>query len=152
MQKLFLLIPGLQKSTSYPYLKTDESFLGSTIWFFNSRFNTHPFHVLIHCHFKINFDITISAKSSFFEFFDYYFIRIYLFVMYSTWSIQLIYVYLFTMIISWEDNKEHHSSRFCYSLCLNTKCLLSTLFTNDPINVVYYSGKPISTPISLSSC
>jgi hypothetical protein len=64
----FCLIPGLQKSDTYPYLKIDESFLSSTLWFFNSRFNMHPFHVLIHCKFKINFDIAISAKSSFSSF------------------------------------------------------------------------------------
>jgi len=83
----------------------------------------------------------------FFKFLDYCFTCIYLFVMYSTKSIELIYVYLFNMIISGEDYKEQHSSRFCYFLCLCTKCLLSTLFTNTPINVVYYSGGPISTPL-----
>lgn len=144
----FSLIPGLQNSSTYPYLKTDESSLRSTHWFFNSRYNMHPCHVLIHCHFKIYFGITISAKSSFFfKFLDYCFTCIYLFVMYSTKSIELIYVYLFNMIISGEDYKEQHSSRFCYFLCLCTKCLLSTLFTNTPINVVYYSGGPISTPL-----
>jgi len=65
----FSLIPGLQNSSTYPYLKTDESSLRSTHWFFNSRYNMHPCHVLIHCHFKIYFGITISAKSSFFQVF-----------------------------------------------------------------------------------
>jgi len=52
------------------------------------------------------------------------------------------------MTISGEYYKEQDSSRICYSLCLSTKCLLRTRFTNAQINVVYHSGRQISTPIS----
>ena len=144
----FCLIPGLQNSTPLTHIWKQMNHplvqhTGSSITDLECILSMFLYNATL----KSILVLPSQLSPIFFKFLDDYFICIYRIVMYSTWSIELIYVYLFTMIISGEDYKEQHSYRFCYSLCLSTKCLLSTLFINTSINVVYYSGGPISTPI-----
>jgi hypothetical protein len=48
--------------------------------------------------------------------------------MYTAWSIELIYLHVFTLDTSGEANKARYFSSICYSLCFSIKSLFGNLF------------------------